>query len=137
MACSSRIYKMVQSKQIIMQHLFLPYNLALIAKEKGFNEPCLGVYDKEHRNHSLHLLYTSSYKKFEEMYSLHAPLYQQIIDWFREKHNIHISVKSDLARSTAYQYIIETHSVLNKYGNLGNSYYEALNKAIEEAFKLI
>ena len=30
-----------------MKHLFLPYNLALLAKEKGFDEEVLGWYNTD------------------------------------------------------------------------------------------
>ena len=32
-----------------MKHLFLPYNLALLAKEKGFDEPCFATYSTNDR----------------------------------------------------------------------------------------
>ena len=62
--------------------------------------------------------------------------YSLVIDWFREKYNIHISVKSDLARITAYQYIIVTDYILSEFGNMGDSYYIAREQAILKAIEL-
>ena len=86
-----------------MKHLFLPYNLALLAKEKGFDEEVLGWYntDKDFIL-PLHKQWITIDCEFPKRNSdfrkdgnslifIAAPLYQQITDWFREKRNIHIS----------------------------------------------
>lgn len=58
-----------------MRHLFVPYEIALQLKEKGFNEDCFGCYYKDK---------TFAYHPDSDVY-VDAPLYQQVIDWFREK----------------------------------------------------
>ena len=73
-----------------MKNLFIPYELALLAKEKGFNYPCLGFYTlstdppeliqfkmdedwgcKRNRDLTSH-----------ESIFISAPLFEQIFDWF-------------------------------------------------------
>ena len=75
---------------------FVTYEFALKLKKLGFDEECLGDYyiipnDKTPNPNGefLGLKYedVSSYTKL-----VSAPLWQQVIDWFREKHNIHISI---------------------------------------------
>lgn len=159
-----------------MKHLFIPYELAVIAKEKGFNEPCFAYFQLSH--------VTEEYKFFFVGYNDHngdrcwysnyvgiglsnsemdrnpvgrlkkcltSPMYQQIVDWFREKHKIQIKIIAFTTESQVKWYYEcqdltlvkskHTKEMVFKFKvpspNISNSYYEALNKAIEEAFKLI
>ena len=61
-----------------MKKQFIPYELALELKELGFDEPCLGGYDKT--------------KKWwyhpDSDIILDTPFWQQAFDWFREKHKL-------------------------------------------------
>ncbi|MES3018172.1 MAG: hypothetical protein V4721_10345 [Bacteroidota bacterium] len=126
-----------------MKHLFLPYPLALIAKEKGFNEPCLTSF---HKNGDLakipvnegEVFYMSN-KEFDYLgcSGISAPLYQQIVDWFRERHKVLIEVCHSFdGGNLTYQYsVIQRKTIGSEYTS--TVYYEALDKAIEEAFKLI
>jgi membrane carboxypeptidase/penicillin-binding protein PbpC len=71
--------------------------------------------------------------------NLAAPLYQQIIDWFREKHEILIKV-DPCELNIFYSWVKDCRdgTCRIKYDSpLTTDYYEALKKAIEEAFKLI
>ena len=157
-----------------MKHLFVPYEIALQLKEKGFDEPCLGYLTKEAINldkegnktnfvllseklrgelsgqgtckNSLFQWLKDNDRTTGELYilsnSVSAPLYQQVVDWFREKHRIELMVKSRInGEIDIYLYSV------NKFGDSSSyrydksyvkySYYEALNQAIEEALKLI
>jgi hypothetical protein len=139
-----------------MNNLFLSYNLSLIAKEKGFDEPCLAKYVNFTGHEPQCLIYKDSI--FGENYlgkntdedinnsvaqDCTAPLYQQIIDWFREEYKKSIEIYSNHDGSFGYTinswekkpyegYFRES-GILNSIGN----YYKTLDKAIEEAFKLI
>lgn len=94
-----------------MKRLFVPKNIALIAKEKGFDEECLGNYE--------------------------APLYQQLIDWFRNKHGIVIWIETaPYARTFNFRFYIET-SDNRQEGNKSKDYYKVYNEALIEGFKLI
>lgn len=113
-----------------MQHLFLNKKLSLIAKGKGFDEVCLYNYSELYgfTPNINRLKNSSGNNRF-----VSAPLYQQIIDWFREKHHIDIYVGQKLSK--LYEGVVSWEKGILHTNKL--SYYEALNKAIEEAFKLI
>lgn len=144
----------------MIKHLFISFELALIAKEKGYDEPSLGYYhyDKNGKlpaefNHCLpkrDFFYpnykNSEFPKPEETNApmVSAPLYQQMIDWFRNNHNIHIEIyeghDEDKIWWNAELKKIElgyNYEPINKEDIVEDSYYETLSKAIEEAFKLI
>lgn len=111
-----------------MNKLFVPYSLALLAKEKGFDEKCIFSYqDGELQSN---FMCGSEATEFVE-----APLYQQLLDWFREKYQIDVHVAWDgLANCKNYYsgWINGSNSHSENY-----DYYEALNEILEEAFKLI
>lgn len=136
-----------------MKHLFVPYETALKLKEKGFDERCFGHYVEPCLIHLLNdeaLFVETAILKPKNFVIINAPLYQQVIDWFREKHNLHFEIKvEDYVSEPSYYW-----SIFGKYKdmlhirclmNSGDkftqdrfkSYYEALIKAIEEALKLI
>lgn len=135
-----------------MKHLFLPYSLALKAKEKRFNEPCFGVYTT-HVFKDVYELDLEQYMNFEfedtmnDKFSLDskccsAPLYQQIVDWLREKHNLHINLAvNQFGYGFMYSIIDIKASKCVKFltggANHKFSYYEALSFAIEQALNLI
>lgn len=150
-----------------MKDLFLPYNLALLAKEKGFNELCFGFYqlsrtfdnsaifeyigDPVSRKHTFfkrETLFSNSFldeivnKKDAYMKGVcSAPLYQQIVDWIRDKHDIEIIISSYSHVSSARSYIGHYQKQSDPfngeyfYGN--QTHYDALNKTIEKIFALI
>lgn len=129
-----------------MKQLFIPYELAVIAKEKGFpnnSGSCLAAWEV---NDDMEFLHFGSHP----IGLLKAPLYQQIVDWFREKHNILITLLPDkeegklcyhtiIDTNTDYSYSLIRRMARDKSERLEVSfnYYKALNKAIEESFKLI
>ena len=125
-----------------MKHLFVPYDIALALKEKGFDESCLAFYYGQLKKLEIGFNWLSEGCRNSLIESfIAAPLYQQVCDWFREKHNIHIDVShwrkqpvGDEIWDNCYQTFIN--------GDAGDvsifrTYYEALTKAIEEALKLI
>lgn len=144
-----------------MEKLFVPYQLAKQLKEKGFNEFCLAKwmldikgdiiphfrfnYEKEglwaqHNSKDTSGLNGNNGKDF--LWS--APMYQQVLDWFREKHNLHIEVYigSDDKKiwwnvSLCKVRLGFDHDPINEESIGGDTYYESLNKTIEETLKLI
>lgn len=120
-----------------MKHLFVPYELAVKLKEKGFNEECLGSWNPVHGLIIDDEVFTSN---------ISAPLYQQVIDWFREKHKIFISINVSLnsIKFKKPELHFNMDILKNKQQPSFKSsrsesvdYYEKLNEAIEEALKLI
>ena len=93
-----------------MEKQFVTFEIALKLKELGFNKPCLAsYYTDDERNYAKDGTYdcrqkiSSSidfdpfkeefdnfYINSNETYYVSAPLWQQVIDWFREKHNLSI-----------------------------------------------
>ena len=73
---------------LIMKKQFVTYEIALKLKELGFDEECLGYYTINNKG----LLYPYNKSKYinRKDFLCVAPLYQQIIDWLREKHLIDI-----------------------------------------------
>ena len=73
-----------------MKEQFVTYEIALKLKELGFNESCLGYYTITNKG----LLYP--YNMYEYIYRKDflcaAPLWQQVIDWFRDKHHTNIEI---------------------------------------------
>ncbi len=122
-----------------MKHLFVNYETAKKLKEKGFDENCLAYYGFE--NNLLPI--DTDFHSFREVKDgILCPLYQQIIDWFREKHNININLFHH-ATSQTYGYRItgkwdeKTSGIIVDNYFIKLSYYSALDAAIEEALKLI
>ena len=77
-----------------MEKLFIPYELALKLKEEGFNEECFGVFEKETNKFKFHEPIKN--EKCGGWYSSNqcsAPIFDQAFDWFRDKHNWHISIQ--------------------------------------------
>lgn len=154
-----------------MKHLHVPYELALLAKEKGFDEYCFMVWSKwtgayfnnEILLHEYRLIYFRNLSPYQ--YETHekrnselpytfdciaAPLYQQLVDWFREKHNIFIKIDNFLLEDNTVDYdycICKCDADIDEKGNMrylidydvnrSFTYYGALTQGIEEAFKLI
>ena len=64
-----------------MKHLFLPYELALMLKEKGFDELCLGRYrDKQFQLYTVIKQHCYNSDPICNK-DISAPLYQQVIDF--------------------------------------------------------
>jgi len=136
--------------------LFVPYEIAKQLKQKGFDEPCLGHYQDNIEmfsykpiNGKLNLGFLGECKsepykwnstpkwgvKSQVFYS--APLYQQVVDWFREKHKICIQISQH-----DYMWGYSMYNTFPPYKSYKwvyeeKDYYEALNKAIEDTLKLI
>lgn len=145
-----------------MKHLFVSYEIAKLLKDKGFDEECLyyyfptgivgeTIYKLLSKEHEVDLDGTSidkGYKLGLFQLTVPAPLYQQVIDWFREKHGLHIWAEpmGDINPELYTWYIESTKGIVlqevgsPKYKNWewsNESYYQALDAAIKEALKLI
>jgi hypothetical protein len=67
-----------------MKNQFVTYEIAKKLKELGFNEECLGFF---YPTGTFMLL---APRKNEETTCLKAPLWQQAIDWLREKYKFNV-----------------------------------------------
>lgn len=123
-----------------MEKLFVPYELAVKLKEKGFDEKCIGYIMPTGKTWLFELMpLDKNCLELNPKYAggILSPLYQQVVDWFREKQGIVIEL-------TAYE--VGWMTTLSKYPKIEKyifqkveieSYYDALNKGIEESLKLI
>jgi hypothetical protein len=131
-----------------MKHLFIRYETGIptLAKEKGFDEPCLAGYLPNGEfcepDNELNVFRNRNRSGGE----ISAPLYQQIVDWFREKHNIDLWANPYMTKNKmgdyhlpdeSYSFFLFKDGVMITDGVDFLEYYDALNRAIEEAFKLI
>ena len=134
-----------------MKHLFVPYELAVKLKEKGFDYECIGYWwnkdwlrDTNKKVKEVHhLSLPRNHNQFPSRIS--SVLYQQVIDWFREKHNLHLYVDTtpsfDKKEGSMYKSVLKVPFRPFKWTTghyyLGKTYYESVDRAIEEALKLI
>jgi len=124
--------------------LFVPYELAVKLKEKGFSDECFAKYLTTEIPENMFRFnsqgHPMNYNSGEFGRFVSAPLYQQVIDWFRETHRINIHADS--------LGLISYYGFVGRIGNYSNAkkiteeekmltYYEAMTKSIQEALKLI
>lgn len=120
-----------------LKHLFVPYDLAVKLKEKGFDEYCLRESDhlKEceiKKNNCgicpLHNILCSYPDCIidKTKTAVKLPLFDQVFNWFFKEHQI--LIKPVKINSYTLFYEIESVSI---------TCYETKEKAIEEALKLI
>lgn len=75
-----------------MKHLFVPQEIAKTLIDKGFDEPCIAYFGMNHLIGEIRLSLADKEIKpsnFKDKF-LATPLYQQVVDWFMNKHNITI-----------------------------------------------
>lgn len=139
-----------------MKKYFVPYDIALALKEIGFDEECLGKWTRYNEGDPIDLYPESQnffkgpwfngctneeYRKGDEKDKVAAPLYDQVIDWFIEKHRI--SMSSNVSVSGLYSLEMWTwlgdakgwDRELGQYGF--ENRYTALNTGILKAIELV
>lgn len=79
-----------------MKEQFCSYNIALKLKELGFDEPCIAYYFNRYGDVELFSEFVIDHSKMvfytHSEYETIAPLWQQAIDWLREKYKLHIEI---------------------------------------------
>ena len=133
-----------------MNHLFVPYEIALQLKEKGFDEFCIGLFNEEGLQYDGEIYSFPFHNSLTKEGAVDpsivaAPLYQQVIDWFREKHNIDILLEitygSHISKNSGDWFYFTVYNSKNKKakrffeGDFDK--YKALRNAIEGALNLI
>lgn len=129
-----------------MKRQFVTYDIALQLKKLGFDKPCLAYFESVYNgltqkytgklvlgNKPEHL---QSYKQLVYIFGRDtqlAPLWQQVIDWFREKHDIHIVItpyNDEEANQILYDFTIfqKDWNDLSDY-----TYYHTLNEVREQS----
>lgn len=103
--------------------LFLPAKLASEANNHLYNEPCLAFFTEDNEFNLL----SKPLRNTDMLRGFTAPLYQQIIDWFREKGIGIIELPIKIKGKPHW-------ALVNKGAFLGG--YE-INITIEKAFELL
>ncbi len=75
------------NKKVKSENLFVPQNLAIELKEKGFND--FEAFAHYESNGLVDELWRGKNRDH-----LSAPLWQQVIDWFRTEHHIYLKVEA-------------------------------------------
>jgi hypothetical protein len=148
-----------------MEKLFVPYEIAFKLKQLGFNENCFAKYNSKkeidyfERPQAFYCVNSKS-SWFSPIFSSKetvskvctAPTHQQVIDWFRDKHQVFIDIQTDCTSYPKFAFEINVFTGNPKdlsereWGwehkkdfewYLYRSYYEAVDNAIEQAIKLI
>jgi hypothetical protein len=126
-----------------MEKLFVPYEIALKLKEKGFdNEQCFAVYYRVDNDVRFEYDLRGSQYEAKKGWSsgILAPMYQQVVDFFREKHNLDVNVSSWKERNeVVYLHTAHKLGIASTYhlDFQPKDYYQSLNRGIEEAITLI
>lgn len=136
-----------------MENLFVSYKISKALKQLKFDEPCFGWYSNIDKG-VLRIKNTVKYQGtnycgIESCWL--APTHQQVIDWIRDKYGIefyivpmlHIGNKNIVKKKDGYRYNFyncigdDYTKIHNESSERYNTYYEALNGAIEQALKKI
>ena len=119
-----------------MEEQFCSYEIALKLKELGFDKPCFGSYFTDKT------LWIEDEIEFVLLpqgveFCCNAPLWQQAIDWFREKYKINCVVGYTDDDKEEFMAIIDRPNQDIDYNmNPTESYYEAREQAILKAIGL-
>jgi len=133
-----------------MEDLFVSYELALQLKTKGFNEDCFTLFDEQGLLDNYwdldneEFIYNQSIKDLHlpkrnsETKNVTAPLYDQVIEWLRDVHNIHVHPNFYMNRfSNLMDYEYQVHyRVDNKWQCMKITAEDSRSNAIYQALKL-
>jgi hypothetical protein len=114
-----------------MKEQFVTYEIALELKELGFNEECLFWYNPTSII-NLEGQYWRNSSNWLNSDQCTAPLWQQVIDWLREKYDINIDIAKICNGSNNY------HFALNlTWEYIEGTYYKMREQAILKAIELV
>ena len=137
-----------------IQKEFVTYKIALALKELGFNEPCFGWLSWINGTTAYLFQYKTTNKELIELNNhknnCAAPLWQQVINWFRENYLIDLLIlpqsQSACDPLPLYFMAIESYknNVFNEVFNSTNTtellhyddYYEAREQVILKAIEI-
>lgn len=120
-----------------MKHLFVPYAIALILKEKGFNQGCFAAFQLtfEENEEPFEIVeivplkwYDNNNHRLPSRFICTAPLYQQVIDWLWDNHQILIYPYRVPDKTNTIMWCTQSEII---------DFWSTKDQAIEEALKLI
>ena len=122
-----------------LENEFIPYEQALALKKIGFDEQCFGYYGIENEL-NIEISYNLDHNLIRRNF-IAAPLWQQVIDWFKDKYNFEIYILPN--HHNKYKWGIITNWCKSYARNdffdciLYSTLYEAREQAILKAIELI
>jgi hypothetical protein len=130
-----------------MKKYFVPYEIAKELKELGFNEPCLAIYTNRyvggvdtpvaiHQQEGMGISgdENSLFESPAYWWTVTAPLYDQVINWFIERYGI--TIWTAPTHHTWKFYIMSENSV-GLIEDVCKTRYETLNGAFKRAIELV
>lgn len=116
-----------------IEEQFVSYDVAYKLKELGFNEPCISYY--VNKKFKLKIYLNKDYNLNSDFIIgnlVATPLYQQVFDWFEDKHKLYSSIRIGFGNPIWYDYMIEAmddrtlqieKNVWLNYDDLGNDIF--------------
>lgn len=117
---------------MLIEKHFVTYEIAKELKELDFLEDCLANY---HNDGMLLFSFSTTHEQYYGQQCL-APLWQQVIDWFRKEYNIHVWI---YPQDMKFGYSILCYSTLYEgkiIKGAYNEYNECRGQAILKAIEL-
>ena len=129
-----------------MKEQFVPYEIGLKLKEKGFDEECLMCFygDNKYGQPKDKLFIPSAFGKAKNSIKGHdesgewltAPLWQQVLTWLRDVHNIDINIDPG-GLPKMYAVFVKNWIYENEKDRALFTYEDAQEQAILKALELI
>lgn len=133
-----------------MSEELIKFETAKLAKEKGFNEPCLNYYgyniSVKDEIDKINICTTTNKKESNSFYkseACSAPTQSLLQKWLRDKHNIEVEPYRTVKCTTGEKYgcqgekWIDDESSEDLFNIYKDTYEEALETGLFEALKLI
>lgn len=117
-----------------MDKQFVTYELAVGLRDIGFDERCFGFYWMDTRG----LVYDNAIGMHHGVH-IQAPLWQQVIEWFKVNHDIHIQPnyrQNIFGAAMFYEYLVH-HKVDGDWKQTSISAENPIVIAVHEAIKLV
>jgi len=112
-----------------MEKQFVTPEIASKLMVLGFDEDCMARFEEG----KLNIIMSNDIGKRK---FLQAPLWQQVMDWFREKHNIDIELPYGGNKCNYYVFVKDDYIYDGKDPKQFITYYEAREQAILKAIEL-
>ena len=131
-----------------MKEQFVTYEIALKLKELGFDKECFSAYTED--GGLMDIGNYSNYDRIGELddhsyyISCLSPLWQQVIDWLRERYNLCIEIQCPQREFDFYSWTIheplgindEEYNCKTYEDGFTNNYYKCREQAILKAIEL-
>lgn len=124
----------------MIEEAYVSFEVAKLLKERGFDEPTIGLYDKDGIFINLaQFIGNANFKFYNEDKIIFAPTQQMAMVWLREKGIfIEISVSVDLNGDYHYSYSIlnkECEYIRKGYTSFEWNYEDAVEVALKYCLK--